>query len=77
MFRKTWPSASWAFHAPPILRREPFSVGDFGQDFNGEVNGEVNVAQPVNVFAQHAAEEDHAVDSAEEPSIPVHLFHAG
>jgi hypothetical protein len=64
--------ASQSFHAPPILGRELFPVGDFGQDFDGEVN----VTDTVNVLAQHAPEEDHPVDPAEEPHVPAHPLNA-
>jgi hypothetical protein len=44
----------------------------FGQDFDGDVN----VTDTVKVLAQHAPEEDHPVDPAEEPSIPVDPLNA-
>jgi len=59
-------------HAPPILGCEPFPVGNSGQDFDGEVN----VTDPVNIRAQHAAEQHHAVHPAEETSVPVYLLNA-
>jgi hypothetical protein len=55
-------------HAPQIAPHELLAVSNFGQDFDGEVN----VAQAVNVLSQHAPEEDHAVDPAKEPRIPVY-----
>jgi hypothetical protein len=50
--------AGQRFHAPPISGIEPFPTGDFGNDLDRQVQ----IAQPIHILAQHAAEQDHLVD---------------